>query len=655
LPLVADVHIVETLSEIGVILLMFSLGLEFRLRRLVQLGPTAGFTALVQCSMMLWLGFVIGRAFGFTVRESVFTGAIVAISSTTIIAKAFEEQGIRGRLRELVVGVLIVEDLIAVVLVAVLTATASRHSVSAATLLESVGKLTAFLLFVIAAGMLIVPRLMRAVVWLGRPETTLVTSIGVCFAVALFALKCGYSVALGAFIAGSLVAESGETHAIERLVQPVRDMFAAVFFVSVGMQLDPALVVHHLGAVVALTAAVIFGKIVSVGTGAFLTGNGTRTSIQAGMSLAQIGEFSFIIAGLGVSLGATRSFLYPAAVAVSALTTLATPWLIRASEPVARWFDRALPAPLQTFAALYGSWLERLGSAPRRGTLGASVRRMLKLLLLDGAALIGIAIFMSTRLDRSVALVADALMIEDGFARAIVVAVALAVALPFCIGIVRVARRLGSSLAIAALPASFGSALDLAAAPRRALVVTLQLAIVLAVGLPLVALTQPFASGPQLAIALGLLLGVLGWAFWRSATNLEGHVRAGAQMIVEALARQAEASPPFEIDGPSERALSKVNELLPGLGEPTPLRLTDHSAAVGRTLADLNLRGNTGATVLAVVRGEDGVIIPTAKQRLCSGDVLALAGTHDAIEAARGVLETGAIGMACTLDPNSVE
>jgi CPA2 family monovalent cation:H+ antiporter-2 len=644
---------VHTLSELGVILLMFSLGLEFRLRKLVQLGPTAGFTALVQCSIMLWLGFVIGRAFGFTVLESVFTGAIVAISSTTIIAKAFEEQGIHGRLRELVVGVLIVEDLIAILLMAVLTATASRHAVSASTLLESGGKLLAFLIAVIVIGMLVVPRTVRAVVWLGRPETTLVTSIGICFAVALLAYECGYSVALGAFMAGSLVAESGEAHTVEHLVQPVRDVFAAVFFVSVGMQLDPALLVRHAGAIVVLTLAVIVGKVVSVATGAFLTGNGTRTSVQAGMSLAQIGEFSFIIAGLGVSLGATRDFLYPTAVAVSALTTLSTPWLIRAAEPVARAVDRALPGPLQTFAALYGSWLERLGTAPRRATLGSSVRRMLKLLVLDGASLLGLAILMSTHLDTIVEYTGDLLMIENDVARMIDIGTALAIALPFCIGIVRIARRLGRTLAIAALPATKSGGLDLAIAPRRALVVTLQLVVVLAVGLPLVALAQPFASGPELAIALALLLGVIGVAFWRSATNLEGHVRAGAQMIVEALATHAQASPPPEVDVPSERALSQVTRLLPGLGEPTPHRLTDQSAAVGRTLADLDLRGNTGATVLAVVRGEDGVIVPTAKQRLRRGDVLALAGTHHAIESARALLETGAPGMACTLDPNT--
>src|SRR6266550_2251939 len=366
IPLVADPNVVQTLSELGVILLMFSLGLEFSLRKLMAVGPTAGLTALLQSSLMVWLGFTIGRLFGWTTLESLFAGAVIAISSTTIIAKAFEEQGIRGKLRELVVGVLIVEDLIAVLLMAVLTAIASGSGLAAGPLAATIGRLAAFLVGLVGIGLLLVPRAIRAISRLHRRETTLVASIGICFTIALLAQAFGYSVALGAFLAGSLVAESGEEKQIERLVEPVRDIFGAVFFVSVGMLIDPALVARHWPAVVVLTAAVVIGKVVGVSLGAFLTGSGMRTSVQAGLSLAQIGEFSFIIAGLGLALHATREFLYPVAVAVSALTTLLTPWMIRASEPIAAWVDRKLPRPLQTFAALYG----RPHRRPHHGDLG---------------------------------------------------------------------------------------------------------------------------------------------------------------------------------------------------------------------------------------------------------------------------------------------
>ncbi len=209
IPLVADPEIVETLSELGVILLMFSLGLEFRLRTLLRMAPTAGVTAFVQCSLMVWLGFLTGRLFGWTPIESLFAGAVIAISSTTIIAKAFDEQKICGRLREIVVGILIVEDLIAILLMAVLTAIATGNRLSAGSLAATVGRLAAFLVGLLVVGLLTVPRAVRAVVRLDRPETTVIASVGICFGIALLARAFGYSVALGAFIAGSLVAESG--------------------------------------------------------------------------------------------------------------------------------------------------------------------------------------------------------------------------------------------------------------------------------------------------------------------------------------------------------------------------------------------------------------------------------------------------------------
>jgi CPA2 family monovalent cation:H+ antiporter-2 len=632
IPLVADPQIVETLSELGVILLMFSLGLEFSLRRLLHVGPRAGITAVLQTSVMLWLGFIAGRALGWSLRESLFAGAIIAISSTTIIAKAFDEQRVRGELRELVVGILIVEDLIAILLMATLTAISSEGSLSAGGLASTAGRLAAFLIGLMAIGMLVVPRAVRAIVRLDRPETTLVSSIALCFAVALLAQEFGYSVALGAFLAGSLVAESGEEKRIAHLVEPVRDMFMAVFFVSVGMMIDPDLVVRHWAAIAVLTAVVIAGKILSVSFGAFVTGNGTRTSIMAGMSLAQIGEFSFILAGLGMSLNATRPFLYPVAVAVSAATTLTTPWLIRAAGPMASWVDRRLPPALQTFASLYGSWLEQMRA--NRAANTSEIARLVRLLLLDAVVLGALLIGTALSLAEITGWVARTFGFERGLSRWLVVGAASALSAPFCIGIVRVTQKLGAALADRVLPETGPGKVDLAGAPRRALVVTLQLVVVLLVGTPIVALTQPFLPGLAAAIALGLVLVLLGIAFWRSAENLEGHVRAGAQVIVEALASQSRVQSSEGV----RYSLDAVHELLPGLGELVPIRLEPESPAVGRTLAQLDVRGLTGATVLAINRGRQGVVVPTAHEVLHEGDVLALSGSHDAVSAAIALL-----------------
>ena len=634
IPLVADPVVVQTLSELGVILLMFSIGLEFSFRKLAAVGPTAGLTALLETSLMVWLGFAVARLFGWTSLESLFTGAVIAISSTTIIAKVFAEQRIAGRARELVFGVLIVEDLIAVLLMAVLTAVATGSGLAAGKLVATVGRLVAFLVGLVTVGLLVVPRAMRLIARLRRRETTLVASIGICFGTALLAQSLGYSVALGAFLAGSLVAESGEQQEVEHLVEPVRDMFAAVFFVSVGMLIDPVLVGRHWVAVLVLTAAVVVGKVASVSVGAFLTGNGLRSSVQTGMSLAQIGEFSFIIAALGQSLHATGSFLYPVAVTVSAVTTLGTPWLIRASEPVASWLDRKLPRPLQTFAALYGSWLEELRSAPRRPTTAGEIRRLLRLLVLDAAVLAGLIVGTAAALPEIAAFAGRQLGVGERAARAVTIGGAIVVAVPFCLGVVRLSRKLGLTLARAALPKE-RRRVDFAAAPRRTLVVTFQLAGVLLVGTPLLALSQPFIPVLPGVILFVLVLAMLWLGFWRSATNLQGHVRAGAQVVLDALTAQTRHAP-APVPG---RTFADVHQLLPGLGALAAVPLAPESASVGKTLAQLKLRGRTGATVLALTRAGGGVIVPTAKERLQAGDVLALAGTHEAIAAATALLE----------------
>ena len=363
IPLLADPERIHTLSELGVILLMFALGLEFSVRKLIRLGPTSGFICALQVGFMIWLGYMCGRAMGWTPLESIFTGAILSISSTTIVAKAYHETPVSERLRELVFGVLLAEDLTAVVELAILTTLASGASVSASLMTVTIARLILFLVAFVGIGFIVVPPVVRFIVRMGRPETTLVATVGLCFAFAILAEHAGYSVALGAFLAGSLVAESGEAEQIEHLVAPLRDIFGAVFFVSVGMMIDPKLIAEHWQALILLTTAVVGGKIFGVTFASMLSGVGTTTSIEAGMSLSQIGEFSFIIAGAGLKTGATRDFLYTLAVAVSAVTTFLTPYMIRGSVPLAEFVSARMPRQLKVLEALYDSWLEQIRNA----------------------------------------------------------------------------------------------------------------------------------------------------------------------------------------------------------------------------------------------------------------------------------------------------
>ena len=637
IPLVADPATIQELSELGVILLMFFLGLEFSLRKLLRVGPTAGVVALIQSSFMIWLGYETGRFFGWPPLESFYAGAILAISSTTIIVSAFREHGIKGKFTEIVFGILIVEDLIGILLIAILTAVSSGTAVSARELAMTGGRLAAFLAGLLLVGMLTVPRLVRTVVRLNRPETTLVASVGICFACALLARGFGYSVALGAFLAGALVAESGVEKKIERLVKPLCDAFAAVFFVSVGMLIDPLLIGRHWIPVVVFLSLVVAGKVVGVTFGTFLAGYGVRTSVQAGMSLAQIGEFSFIIAALGLSSGATRDFLYPVAVTVSAATTLLTPWMIRWSAPVATIIDRHLPKPLRMFAALYGSWLEKMRQGGEPGRASHGRRRRFRMLLIDLVLVIGILVGASVWRIEVVVWIASGTGISVSTARYAFLAAVVLLSGVFCFGLVRGAWRLVDSLVVKAMPRAEPGKLDLAAAPRRALLVTLQIGIVLLVGMPLLAIFQPFLPGFPVAVPLLGVLILLGILFWRGAANLEGHVKAVSQVIVDHLSKQTETEGAEE----DADALRKIQKLLPGLGHIVRLRLRPDNFSVGRTLAELNVGSLSGATILVILRGGEKAMIPSGKDNLQAGDVLALAGTPDAVEAARRILILG--------------
>lgn len=637
IPLVADPRIVRTLSELGVILLMFFLGLEFHFRKLVRIGPTAGVVALLQCSFMIWLGYEAGRLFGWPPLESFYAGAVLSLSSTVIIGAVFMEQGIKGKFAEIVFGILIVEDLIAIFLLTVLTAVSSGAGLSARDLAVTGGRLALFLAGLLVFGMLTIPRFIRAVVRMDRPETTLVASVGISFAFALLARVFGYSVALGAFIAGALVAESGMGRPVARTVKPMCDGFAAVFFVSVGMLIDPALVVRHWAPTLLFLALVLAGNILGVSFWSFLAGHGIRDSVRAGMSLAQIGEFSFIIAALGLSTGATRDFLYPVAVTVSAATTLLNPWLIRWSGPAAEWVDRRLPAPLLTFAALYDSWLERMRQATDSVQAFKERRRRYLQLLVDIALLVGVLSAASAWGRTTGAWVAAITGLSETAARYLFLAAVVFLSGILCCTIYRGARRLALSLVGKAFPEPGAGQVDLARAPRNVLKIMLEIVILLVVAMPLLAFFQPFLPrfpGAALLLAALVLAGV---TFWRRAANLEGHVKAVSQVIVESIAKQGEARD----EAQDEEALEPVRRLFPGLGHFVPLRLKEGHHCVGKTTGEINIGSLTGAKILVVARGEGHSFLPTGKDVLRAGDVLTLAGTPAAVEEAREILTRG--------------
>ncbi len=603
---------------------MFAIGLEFSFRKLLRVAPTAGVVGVIQICVMIWLGYLVGQAFAWTSLEGVFTGAMIAISSTMIIAKAFAEQRVSGKVSELVLGILIVEDLVAILLLAMLTAFTAGTGLPTSALFTTALRLSLFLVVFVVVGILVVPRAIHMIIRLNSPETLLITSIGICFGSAFLAQQLGYSVALGAFIAGSLIAESGHAHQIEHMVRPVRDVFAAIFFVSVGMLMDPRTLVDHWQALVAITIIVLIGKMVSVSFGAFLTGFDLKSSVKTGMSMAQIGEFSFIIVAAGLATDAVRDFLYPIAIAVCVITTFTTPWFIRKSDQAASFLDHLLPERLKTLTTLYTSWVENIRKE-RAPEERSQLRTALVVLALDAVILIVIVIVSSVYEEKLTQKIRNTFSVHEDFASGILIASVFLVAVPFLIWIVRSARVLGASLAMNALPRR--AALALADAPRKTLTLILELLTVLVVGVILLAVTQPFLPPFSGLTFLAVILTIFIVMVWRGTADLQAHYKAGAQLIAEALSKASH----------SDESIHEVEQMLPGLGDISSVAVKDSSPVVGKTLADLDIHGQTGALVVAIRRDPEGVIVPGGKVELRSGDVLALIGTEEAIESAKRI------------------
>jgi CPA2 family monovalent cation:H+ antiporter-2 len=363
-PSVKDIKSVEVWAEIGVIFLLFSLGLEFSFKKLMKVGGTATITAFTQIITMIIMGFFIGQWMNWTKMDSIFLGVILSVSSTTIILKTFDELGVKTqKFAKIVIGSLIVQDLIAILMMVLLSTIAVSQQFSGTELLLSVLKLAFFLTIWFVGGIFFIPTLLKKAKHLLTDEMLLILSLALCLLMVGLAANVGFSPALGAFIMGSIIAETTQAEHIEHLVKPVKDLFGAVFFVSVGMLIDPQTLYTHALPVALLTCVTIFGQSLSSTAGALISGQPLKESVQTGMSLSQIGEFSFIIASLGITLGVTSDFLYPIVVAVSAVTTFTTPFMVKLSTPFAVFLSKKLPRKWLKKIERYSANTQSIGSA----------------------------------------------------------------------------------------------------------------------------------------------------------------------------------------------------------------------------------------------------------------------------------------------------
>jgi CPA2 family monovalent cation:H+ antiporter-2 len=462
-----------------------------------------------------------------------------------------------------------------------------------------------------------------------RDETLVVASVGICFAVAMIAEVAGYSVALGAFLAGVLVSESGNGPNIEHLVAPLRDVFGAVFFVSVGMMLDPHVLVEYRWALAALVAVVLIGKIIGVGAGAMLSGSSTRIAVQAGMSMAQIGEFSFIIAGVGLEHDATRSFLYSLAIAISAITTFTTPFMIRASGRIGSFVDARLPHSVAILQSLYDSWLERMRARSHPGNFRGAVVFMVAAI----ASVVTIAIAYELTNDRLEMVVSAAAGVSPKIATIMVKAMALSLTAVPCAAIWRGAHRLAVRIAenISPAAASQEATTDPSGAGFDLITGIFEIAILFAAATFLLAVLAPFMSlYDGLAVMMIVVTGLV-IVIWRSSHMLYALMRESSGALVARLTHSGDLLTPA-LDSPDPMDVGRV----------VWVRVPDGGRVLGMSLGDLNLHASTGATVVAIARDGRGVALPGGKEILRIGDMLALAGSTDALAAARELISAPA-------------
>jgi monovalent cation:H+ antiporter-2, CPA2 family len=624
-PLIDDETTIKTLAELGVVFLMFALGLEFDLRQLKKVGPTAFIAATLEILLMIWVGYEMGRWFGWKPMDCIFLGAMLSISSTTIILKALTELGrSKEPFAELIFGVLVVEDILAMVMIALLSGIAMTGSLEAGQVILTVGRLCIFLAVVLVLGLLGVPRFLNYVARFQSKEMLLIAVLGLCFGVSLLAVKLQYSVALGAFLMGAVMAEAREISRIEALVEPLKDMFSAVFFVAIGLLIDPRMLIEHALPIGLITLAVVVGKVGSCAFGAFAAGHDTRTALRVGMGLAQIGEFSFIIASLGLTLGVISGFLYPIAVTVSAITTLVTPYLIKGSDRFVNWFDHVAPPRLVSCLQLYTQWLGRWRETRHQSMTTRLMRKWTWQMALNLVLVAGIFIGSAFVARKPPSWLSQARLGPDGL-KAMLWLGAMLLSMPLLIATYRKLQALG--MLVGEVIAARMEGKQRASAVHAIVANTMPWAGVVGVAQLLLLLSS--AILPSLEVLVLLILILAGLAFlWRRAFI---RIYAKAQFALEeTFSKPPAARYSDQPAGPLGKLITSASLM--------PISIAKGSPSAGQRIGDLRLRTRTGASIVAIQRADSTLENPGADVVVLANDRLHLLGTRSQLDLARNLL-----------------
>lgn len=615
LPSVTTEANIDFWAQIGIIVLLFSLGLEFSFKKLVNAGAPAVVTALfIVCGMMA-AGFAAGHILGFSRINSLFLGGMLSMSSTTIIIKAFTDLGLRQRkFASLVFAVLIVEDLFAVLMMVILSSIAINNSVEGSEMLYSVSKLAFFLIIWFVTGVFILPSLLNSQRRFLNQETLLVVSMGLCLGMAVFSVACGFSLALGAFVMGSILAGTSFAERIEKLTTPVKDLFGSVFFISVGMMVNPSIIAQYWLPILILSAVVIVGMIFFGTFGMLITGQTLRVAMESGFSLTQIGEFAFIIASLGMSLGVLDPQIYPIVVAVSVLTTFTTPYFIRMADPAYRYVESHLPKRLHFLIDRYSetATAEQSATAELWKTL---IKRYLWRVILYSIVLIALTIISLHYL------MPFFVGVFPVWGRLITTVVSLTVMSPFLLAMTYPASKQTERNRLRACNARFD-------VPLIAMTVV-RLLIAMAIVVYLLSSIYSMAVGWTLGVALFIVMML----------SFSKRIKERLEKIETRF-----------MDNLNERELRKTgakNNLVANM-HLAYMTVGYDCPFVGERLRNSGLRKRFGVSVSSIQRGSNIIMVPDADARLFPGDILGVIGTDDEIQKLIPVIEASDEGVSAT-------
>ena len=620
-PGITSEETVHQWSEIGIIFLMFGLGLEFSFKKLLKVGSSALLAAGVKFLGVFVLGYLTGQAMSWSAMESIFLGGLLSMSSTMVVLKSYDDMGLKKRpFAGMVFGTLVVEDLIAILLMVLLSTMAVSNRFAGKEMLFNLGKLAFFLILWFLVGIYVIPTILKKARKYLNDEILLIVSIGLCFGMVALAETVGFSAALGAFVMGSILAETVESEHIDRLVGPIRDLFGAIFFVSVGMMVAPSVIAEHWLTILIITLIVMISHILFAGAGILMAGKGLENAVHTGFSLAQLGEFGFIIAGVGVSLGVMREFIYPVIIGVSVITTFTTPYMIKLAGPAYRGLVRILPAgAVARLQPMNRSSVSAAEESEWKKLLKSYVLRITLYGVILVAIMVGSKLYLTPLVQR---IVPD----WNPFLQNLIeVVVTLAAMAPFLFGLAVSSGSIKTSAA-RLLKAKGSNAWPI-------------------VGLLII----------RSFIAISFVIGVIASHF-----NLAGWtlvlIAIGGFVLIISARRTVHRNSALE-----ERFLSNLNEKEERERQRTPvassvrqkmakydvhiesMELSPDSEFVGQMLKEVPIRAASGANIIKVQRGSHSITIPTGSFRLFPNDRLLAVGTTQQLEQLRELLAESTI------------